>query len=444
MENKNFENYLQEQLSQYPDVDAEKSWEDFEKILNKEEKRRPIFLLFLFVGILLTSIVSISLLKQKKHPTNKVNKTESINSKSNKKEEKKEEHNHLNLDRNSISKILSKENHNGYSSTSIFESEKSLEKQFDLGLSQNTTTKSISSKKESEAEIINSSETKISRKSIIPNFVNTPWLTNLSIHYSREIPEVNHTFTNNDPPQKKPSRKNWLFRIEGGLHKQKGSIDPLHNDYEELVLFRNSTESFDYGMQLSTKLSYMLSDSWYTGIGLGFKRSWLTSQIMDTLHDQVLQEDALIKVIINPITGVVLDSVYGDTLVNRSIHRHIIRHSSFDMLNIPIHVGYLLQRNKWTLGVETGLNIGVWISRKGYIINPDLSSTEIDNGILNRKTLSFGYVLNATIGYSLSENFSISLTPQINKSVTNWYSPLSGSRLKPMDLELNLGSIYKF
>lgn len=250
-------------------------------------------------------------------------------------------------------------------------------------------------------------------------------------------------------PDKQLKKNKWSIAMEAGLHQHSWSMKAPNAETTTYLDFRNETEKSTLGYQGGLRFQYDLSARLYLGSGLNYKRYWTKAQAERTFTQQVMKSNVLIKQIINPNTGEVIDEVYGDAEITQHTHRRVDQNNQFDQVQLPLYLGYeLIKRKKWALGLEFGGSIGYWVKREGAVIGKeiDLDLLVFDNNnttlITTKKTLTNGYI-SPIINWQISPIYTMYFRGVVEQSFNDWLGTADDLQIKPMDFGVVVGVNYK-
>lgn len=113
----------------------------------------------------------------------------------------------------------------------------------------------------------------------------------------------------------------------------------------------------------------------------------------------------------------VLDSNFNQTIVSRLDSTAYLARGkvSFSYVEIPVMLGYYKTINKWNVGVNTGISIGLLTRKGGYYINENLKSVQLANS----NKIMINYLLSPEINYQFSNNYYIGFQPFFKLGLNN-------------------------
>jgi hypothetical protein len=160
---------------------------------------------------------------------------------------------------------------------------------------------------------------------------------------------------------------------------------------------------------------------------------------------QYLDEDRLITFELDEGTGDTINAVYQDTWLDAIETRTIVHHNEFDLLSIPLSIGYERDFGRIGLGIDAGLSYGFFLNQKGRSIDSEGAIAAFDSNAGTKtpfKASLLSYSLTPIIDYRLSDALSIRLAPQV-RVLPNSDSDFHGAGQSAMLLRLSGGIVYQ-
>ncbi len=452
MDYNQFEKNLKKELSNLPVDNPELHWENIQRAMKKEKKRNP--LIWIFLSSFLLGSVCILMI----YPGHKTNSSEDnleVDSYSplNKKQTQVNIHDHRSVNNDDILRPalkagtmrtgISKDLGNDTSSNSDlhyhYEDTDNDEESLQEKTQYLNPPKESVEKSKYELIVLGN---KAQRNGIAIDKI--PFNT-----YSFEMPQSSHILLEENLifPEKPDHKdqKHWQLLISSGYHQQNWSIDADQPQFSDWAALRNKTESSLPGFRSSVKLRYKISSEWAVGAGTQYDQFWTKLESNSTVRDQVLLQNVVLKYLVDDETGIAFDSIIGDTLVNRTRSNTRKIHSKYERLVIPVSLVRSFSKNKWSMHLEAGIDLGVWLRRKGEVLDLDQTLLDIENqNIIHPDKLHFGVHINPALSYQIMENLHLMLSPGYSFSITNWNDDNSGTSLKPRIWNTELGIMIKF
>ncbi len=224
-------------------------------------------------------------------------------------------------------------------------------------------------------------------------------------------------------------------------------VDLLKLDYQESDSSPNLNDlSADIPGYSTSLVASWISDKGLR-VSLGLEYAKLRSKFEFSAESAVLylDEDRLITYELDDFTGDTINAVYQDTWLDAIETRTIVHHNEFDLLSIPISIGYERDFGKIGLGIDAGLSYGFFLNQKGRSIDAEGAVAEFD---MNKddntpfKSSLLSYSLSPIVDYRLSDVLSIRLAPQVRFSPKT-DSDFHGISQSAMILRLSGGIVYQ-
>lgn len=411
---KNIDNKIKELADQQSITPPPMVWDNIEKSLRPKKNNKPIFLLFLGIFVVATSLIWLfasnnNLPDQGQESTNVVSDSDNNNSNSsayiksnhtsekeieayiietavNSSTDKKRIENKLrNPENPAITTGINKELRNTkFVNSSNFESSKSkpssintkIENQREIGLEK----ENISVLSESLQKIVTISE--------LP-------LLSTSLDYENELIAPSKIIV---CPSFGNDKKISIFLELGGLFgKHSKTINNGSN--EELAQLRRGSETAWYTWGAYGNAGINITSNFYAGVGV----DWTQSK-----GKFYSAQDAITQMVItfDPSTGVPIDtSLVTGSLINKGE----IKYNSID---IPVFIGFTKHYQTWDFGVELGGVFNLNFATKGKIYNElsEISYLDVETDVYKSK-LNFGLKTSLLIRKDIGNGFSVQFKP---------------------------------
>ncbi len=214
------------------------------------------------------------------------------------------------------------------------------------------------------------------------------------LKYEKEIPAINTTAL--IPTQKRQNQNSFEIYAGAGLFLTRQGFSAKNSNFENHKLQREKSESpletyyFDIG------LNYFLNKKTFTSIGLSYAQ-WYDKFVYSYEQEKdYFINNALLKVIVHMPSGME-DRIYGDTTIAGVEKVNVTHFNQYSSTNLSLMAGhYLLQFDKFSLGISGGLDWSFKTSVKGKIASPSTT------GILELNSSSFIYEKSFGLGLSAS------------------------------------------
>ena len=127
---------------------------------------------------------------------------------------------------------------------------------------------------------------------------------------------------------------------------------------EQLVDLKNQTEKVFPSTQFGVKTDVQFNSGFIAHLGLEYQKHRTIFELEKESSVSELLEDQLVKVWIDGTSLDTLAKEFGSVLVNRVETRKVVHNNRYEILGIPVGLGYSKQIGKVSLGIEGGLYLG--------------------------------------------------------------------------------------
>lgn len=210
--------------------------------------------------------------------------------------------------------------------------------------------------------------------------------------------------------------------------------DPSQISYAEQ---RKDNENYSFAYSLGFRANAHFKR------GLALRTGLVVSTIVEkfTYQDPNAQITRVLNIsvdttIINNEIIIVVDTIsmveYG--------RRDLVGYNSYRFYDIPLMVGYELDRGRWIMHLNTGVLLNVATARRGQFLDPDgnlvsINSNEADNYEAFRKKVGSSLIMSIGVNYALTNKLHFLVEPQLRV----WMQPLTLNAY-PIDQKyVNLG-----
>ncbi|MCB0502477.1 MAG: hypothetical protein KDD32_07320, partial [Bacteroidetes bacterium] len=144
-------------------------------------------------------------------------------------------------------------------------------------------------------------------------------------------------------------------------------------------------------------------------------------------------------------TTFVLDSV----LVTQVINRNINRINSYNMLDLSMSMGYMLNRSRWSIFVDAGIAYNLMFKANGQYLDRQLevvnfSDELMEEGSAYKKNLGVAVVANVGFDYEIKPNLNFKIQTGFKRYFSDFSTQENPIRQKYNFLNLGLGLAYTF
>ncbi|MFK8045144.1 MAG: hypothetical protein AB8B72_06600 [Crocinitomicaceae bacterium] len=185
-------------------------------------------------------------------------------------------------------------------------------------------------------------------------------------------------------------------------------------------------EKLGFQGQLTGK--YVTASNITASMGFGYESQSYNTTFLTTSEIFEYETNSVFSNYVYDSTNAIIDSVYimQDTIISVT---SLVNHSgisSQQYYQIPIRLGYQIEKNKWIFGADLGAQINFLVKSKGsYLLNNEVINHN-EGTILKRTT--FNYTVGATAQYNVFNNFYMSGQVRFSPAVQNYYQKTYGLR----------------
>lgn len=249
--------------------------------------------------------------------------------------------------------------------------------------------------------------------------------------------------------ESKPALKNgyWEIQAESGITKLNWQYNAREMSGENYAAFRNEVENSQLGFQTGLSIRRVNAKGWWWKSGLFYQENWVKASFQQVTMDSVLKQNVVVRLLVDPWSRQVVDSIYGDAMVARRRSEVFVHHNQFNYLQIPLSIGYEWGgKQKFSFGLEAGAGLNLWWQRKGLILGENrerLNLADASTQELSSAGVFISTQFSPLVRYRLAPNFSVFLRPTVDISWSDWMSDRSPLRNRPIQAGLNLGASYR-
>lgn len=117
--------------------------------------------------------------------------------------------------------------------------------------------------------------------------------------------------------------------------------------------------------------------------------------------------------------------------------------NTFRYVEIPLYIGYETQIKRWTIGINTGIGIGILTKQTVHYLNQDITDVE-EVEISQTKTIMYNYLLSASANYWLDSHWSIGVAPTYRKNLSSLFKEDAPTQQKYSWIGFSAGVKYSF
>lgn len=213
---------------------------------------------------------------------------------------------------------------------------------------------------------------------------------------------------------------------------------------EELLDLKNQSERVFPSTQFGVKTDVQFSSGFTVHLGLEYQQNRTIFEIEKESSVSELLEDQLVKVWIDGTNLDTLAKEFGSVLVNRVETRKVVHNNRYEILGIPVGLGYSKQIGKVTLGIEGGLYLGFTLDQNGKSLDASEQIVSFDAQSDDRhlNDVILGYRVSPSIGFPVKSDLSIEFRPEVSGFSSQQIGE-SAVHSRPLVLKMNVGLKYQ-
>ena len=219
------------------------------------------------------------------------------------------------------------------------------------------------------------------------------------------------------PPPAKP-KMTFGLGLYGGIGRPistREATDSLDNEYNNARMnSEQQLESIQLGLSIFMKTKQNLT--FRTGIEYNRLASRFNAEVTETTFDTI--PNSVIEIVINPFTNDTTPKL-GEAV--NTIRTTFIKetYNYFHLIDIPLLVGYQLDYDNWSFGLEAGIITNLSVKSKGtilrpeYLIRPDAPYYELKEDTENwiKTNLGISPLIHLHLNYRITDQIQIYTSP---------------------------------
>lgn len=232
----------------------------------------------------------------------------------------------------------------------------------------------------------------------------------------------------NGASKKQENLKKPPFEVEvyAGINRTRPNFQAAILD--TILTQKRTTEKAFYGMTYGLATSISLK-KWRLSTGLEFNDLNTELNYEKTFDTLVLSSNVLKLVRLNP-DGSIQSQVFADTLITATQATRIVQgYNKYQILSLPLEIGYIKARGKWTFEASIGTSFNFLINQTGQTLDENVNLKGFDNnsnpvlyerfGLSLRTGLSLSYQLNEKIKIRLSPRYIYTKNPKFSSTISS-------------------------
>ncbi len=248
-----------------------------------------------------------------------------------------------------------------------------------------------------------------------------------------------------NPIKSSAAKMDWQVGFFAGINNANLNFIPDPNEQTILGDLKEQTEKGYWGSTYGIHVSAYARKSWMMKTGFELNDLWTKFDYTKVSTTPILKEDFLLKVWLDETQMDTLQTLYGDTLIDAIVTREVIHFNQYRQFSIPVLFGFYKKLDKLNLGMSAGPVLNFTTKQSGRSLDGQSEIAFFEQSDSSAPMNSFGIALRIepTIGYHLTDNFSVNLYPQ-----WTWqkHAAFDGTNVKTSmhQLNMNLGIGWSF
>jgi hypothetical protein len=223
----------------------------------------------------------------------------------------------------------------------------------------------------------------------------------------------------------KPSEKKgqWALGVSVGP-----SINNVNygNSETGLSLSKFHNEKLGYSAQLFGQ--YMTHNKIVSTLGIGYETMAYNTTFLTTQTITTINETSVFSHYVYDSLNTIIDTIYTsqfDTTETTDLENHYgIAQQQY--LQIPLSLGYQIEKNKWVFGADLGIQINYLLKAGGSYFQNNLVNELSTNSILKRTVIN--YSIGGNLQYNIYNNVFVLGQVRYSPALQNYYNSTYGNR----------------
>ncbi len=206
-------------------------------------------------------------------------------------------------------------------------------------------------------------------------------------------------------------RHPWSLYVYGGPSFLLKNLSTKVEQDKTYLSQREATENVLESWRAGAQFKYKWENGFYVKAGIEMNR--LNEQLTFTnMRDSMyVLTDQVIRIIIDSAGDTT--EVLGDVTVTETTTEDWVIYNKYQFVNIPLHVGYIKSKNRWSFAGEVGLHINVSFSFDGQLLTP--TGQPIQDPSYFKTNAGSAISLTGGVGYQVLPRARLWLTPSYMK-----------------------------
>lgn len=170
---------------------------------------------------------------------------------------------------------------------------------------------------------------------------------------------------------------------------------------------------------------------------------WLVDSLFifdeDTVGFEMWMVDSTYFQSVDTMQVLVTDTAYTTSLYDVSTENEL---AWFEYVEIPLMVGYGIEKNRWSFGLRAGMSVGILTGHGGKRVSQQLDALVVDEGSTELRKIMMNYQLRFSVGYKILPGTSLYVEPAYRNMARSVFKNTIDQRYRSYGL--NIGLLYNF
>lgn len=242
---------------------------------------------------------------------------------------------------------------------------------------------------------------------------------------------------NTDCPTFGSKKKNIYVQLYSFLDYVNSGFSAGENtDYRDA---RANTQSYMPSYRAGAQLKYLFNNGLYVkgGIEYGAMRERFNHRLVDTTY--TIMDNQLIDIIIDNSGDTT--QIFGPAPVTIIESKRWRVKNSYTSLDIPVLIGYQMNKGNWTYGIEAGVINNISFNFKGLLLDED--KQPIDAQDYFKDNIKMSLTGGLTMGYNIKPKVSLLMMGHFKRHMTTINAPINSIDQKNTSFGIGVGVEFK-
>ena len=209
------------------------------------------------------------------------------------------------------------------------------------------------------------------------------------------------------------------------------------------ALLRHQTEKPQLGWQATVDVFHKNKPGLIYGTGLTWNKTWTKFRYENEQPQETHLENTLVQVLIDQTTLDTIGKRFGSVTIEETNLREVQHYNQSSTLSIPVHIGFLKETSRVSLGIVGGLAFNYRLQQQGRILDEQQNIVDFRKGTFFKK-VGFSAHVRPMFLLALRNGISLSVSPSLQFSLTDQL--LEGATLsqRPFNYAFSVGIAKSF